>query len=346
MSNVSSKRIYFLDYARAFAVLLVVLCHVAERAFDVGQSHWFIYTFIHNFGRLGVPLFLMISGALQLRKSVTPGEFYKKSLLPLLLVSEIWIIVNYVVSLLYTGGGFSIQELLGQVFFLDSLKLPHMWFIPEIIILYLVVPFIALVVKQFSLRNMLIPLGIMYATCFVMPTVFHELSITNENPLLQAPILGGMTGFYLIVGYYLSHSKIVHKIKTSAIALALATFVLLNFAIQCLIHYKQQSIYPLDWYTNPFLIIIAGLILVLMKKILDRETRIYPIMRYVSSAAFGIFFLHYFIIRILGNYISWFGRPIWFLVALISSFVVSFGAVIIVSKINRRLAFRLFLYKT
>lgn len=345
MSEVTQKRIYFIDYARAFAILLVVLCHVTEATFGAGQSHWFIYTFIHDFGRLGVPLFFMISGVLQLRKSVAPGEFYKKSILPLLLVSEVWIVINYAINSLYMGDSFTIQGLLGQVLFLGPLKLPHMWFIPEIIILYLMMPFIALVVKQFSLRKMLLPLGIMYVTCFVFPSVFGELGQADPSPLLYAPILGGMAGFYLLVGYYLSSSKITNKIKTRQLLLVLIISILLNFVLQCLMHNELQSVYPLDWYTNPFHVIMASLILILIKRFLDNKTKVYSVIRHISSATFGIFFLHYFVILILKNYLSGFGQLIWFSVALISSFAISCAIVVVTSKISKRLALRLFLYK-
>ena len=58
-------RITWIDYVRCIAILLVILMHASEQA---GVSDLFSRSLLSSIGRLGVPLFLMISGALMLPK--------------------------------------------------------------------------------------------------------------------------------------------------------------------------------------------------------------------------------------------------------------------------------------
>lgn len=87
------------DIIRTFAILCVILCHSVEAIFDFSQQGWDIlnnssriFMFVtFTIGRLGVPLFLLLSllsGALLLRKSINDDNdlvnFYKRSLLAML----------------------------------------------------------------------------------------------------------------------------------------------------------------------------------------------------------------------------------------------------------------------
>lgn len=89
--NTANKRVDWIDLARALAILFVVLCHSSEAiySFDMKyvaslslQSRIFEFTSF-TIGRLGVPLFLMISGYLLLDRDYTDQKckgFWKKNL--------------------------------------------------------------------------------------------------------------------------------------------------------------------------------------------------------------------------------------------------------------------------
>lgn len=66
----NKKRIYYLDIARTFAIISVVLCHSVELIYNMNLKGWLnlsiksqIYrTIVFTVGReLGVPIFLLIS---------------------------------------------------------------------------------------------------------------------------------------------------------------------------------------------------------------------------------------------------------------------------------------------
>lgn len=81
-----SQRIFYFDALRAFAILCVVLLHVTGHLgeimnYNIHTIYSFsgIYeTFANNFFRIGVDLFLMISGALLLGRNWEIKGFFKK----------------------------------------------------------------------------------------------------------------------------------------------------------------------------------------------------------------------------------------------------------------------------
>ena len=102
---ITSNRIVKLDIARTFAILCVVLCHCSEMIYtqqsvkvaELGISSRIFMFGTFTIGRLGVPIFLYLSGILLLKKTIDGDEdifkFYKNNLFPLFVVNEIWVIL-------------------------------------------------------------------------------------------------------------------------------------------------------------------------------------------------------------------------------------------------------------
>lgn len=96
----TDRRIVGLDYARAVAILLVLLVHATENLFVMDAVHLNamsvqsrIFAIIcFTLGRLGVPLFLFLSGYLLLDRSYTESsihKFWKKNWLGMLVTTEV-----------------------------------------------------------------------------------------------------------------------------------------------------------------------------------------------------------------------------------------------------------------
>lgn len=93
-------RNYIYDFIRAFAIISVVFCHSIESVYYIFQDRSILYSGLSfeskmfdllgiTFGRLGVPLFLFLTGALLGRKNYDNKDdvknFYKNKFLPLLI---------------------------------------------------------------------------------------------------------------------------------------------------------------------------------------------------------------------------------------------------------------------
>lgn len=96
----NKRRLEYLDIARTFAIISVVLCHAVELVYQMKLKGLTILRFqsqlfrliSFTFGRLGVPIFLFITGTLILNKKIGNDEsckkFYIKNLLPLLITDK------------------------------------------------------------------------------------------------------------------------------------------------------------------------------------------------------------------------------------------------------------------
>ena len=137
----SKSRKPWLDIIRATAILCVVLCHSVEafyRPVLLGQLRlsfpfWNIENLLFTVGRIGVPLFLATTGALMLPRDYPDvSAFYKKSLFPLFLTTEIWLFFNYIFYCLIEHKTFEISRLILEMLFLKASSLSHMWYMPVI----------------------------------------------------------------------------------------------------------------------------------------------------------------------------------------------------------------------
>ena len=73
----------YLNRVRVFAIMMIVLLHVSAPVRDqwhaMATANWFVSAILDSFGRAGVPLFVMISGALLLPKKEDWGIFLQKT---------------------------------------------------------------------------------------------------------------------------------------------------------------------------------------------------------------------------------------------------------------------------
>lgn len=100
-----SKRVPLYDVLRIIAILFVVLCHCSEYVYLPHNS--LPYSVLHFLGRLGVPLFFFLTGALVMSKEFdsrqTVKRFYSHNLLGLVTTAEVWIAI-YCLLLNVQGG--------------------------------------------------------------------------------------------------------------------------------------------------------------------------------------------------------------------------------------------------
>ena len=128
----SRGRIVSFDVIRLIAISCVVLCHSVETVYKT--DHLSLgYGVTHYLGRLGVPLFLFLTGALLINKEFDSGSikrFFSHNWLGLVITSEVWILVYWVYGSLH-GDAFDFGLLARYATFQE--KLPHgfWWYSPS-----------------------------------------------------------------------------------------------------------------------------------------------------------------------------------------------------------------------
>lgn len=130
------------DRLRNVATFLVVAVHVAAPvAMDFNDYHsfwWRCGNFWNSLARPGVPIFVMLSGFLILRKDEATGSFLKKRFVRVLVPALFWMVAYSFYNFQANGSPTSARE-----FFVGLFEGPvhyHLWFIYLILGLYLMFP--------------------------------------------------------------------------------------------------------------------------------------------------------------------------------------------------------------
>lgn len=305
------ERIIYIDVMRSFAILLVVLCHATELYYSssyynllpTSQVSFFIQSFFYVISRLGVPLFLMITGVLMLnKKEINIKSFYKDHLLSLFIITELWLIINNFFYCLINQTEIDIVNILYQMLFLEPLRLNQMWYMSLILGIYIFIPYVKKGIEgSLATKLVLIPLILGVIVYFINPTINILLNasfsnITTKTMNLDVSFIGGIGGIYVLTGYYLS--KIKREFKQSILLLLLTIFIILN--IECLLYLKslQFDYTGFLWYSNIFTY-ISSMIVFLLVKNFSFLLFLKKICFYLSRISFAIFLIHMIILSAL-----------------------------------------------
>ena len=307
----------WLDIVRAVAIIFVVLCHSVEAFYHpvlLGQrtvsfALWNGENFLFTLGRIGVPLFFATTGALLLpRKYTNASHFYKKSLLPLLLTTEIWIFFYYFFNCFINHKTIQFSQLIMEMLFFKAASLSHMWYMPVILGFYIVLPFVAQLlystpnIRQYSLLYFL---GIFFF--FVIPTINVFLteaftSIPKLNIQIDTGFWGSCFSFYIISGYLISEHQLLKRIKTHVLLSGIIISFIFNSIGQYFLYahhyYKSTWLY---WYTDFPIFLIGVFTFEFLRRIYtDKNALKHGVfIEYISRCSFGVYVIHKPILMIL-----------------------------------------------
>ena len=105
------QRQYQLDYLRVFASIAIILLHVTAQNMpycELAGTEWNIYNICNSASRWGVPVFVMMSGALFLPREISTKTLYKKYISRMAIAYVVWsafyVIVDSVGNLIFKEG--------------------------------------------------------------------------------------------------------------------------------------------------------------------------------------------------------------------------------------------------
>lgn len=340
-NSLASKRKYYLDVARVIAILSITLNHAVNRSYANygGQMEEFytipliatlFKTVITVFGRLGVPLFLMITGVLILNKRMETGEdikrFYKHNLLGMFITVEIWYALIYWYFVLFSGENMVLETrgvfgaivgMFETMLFQNQVTFGSMWYMPVILCLYTTLPFVIIVKDKLSESKLsaavFLPAIVVFVNNMVRPAVNTLLYTQNQQTYTTALQLSDLFSYfylYIFIGYFVGKGTFAkwNKWLVSSIAVG-------SFALCCAYQIYMYST-PLDYvidYDFPLLPICAGAVFELVRRGAQGLKRIERPVTYLSRIAFGIYLLHIVIMTTLNcdtvdalmNYSAW-----------------------------------------
>lgn len=354
------SRVNKLDYIRCLAILLVVVCHCNERLYGKIAAPQLRITLSYSaffaLGRIGVPLFLFLTGSLVLSKLVKGNDdvvsFYKRKLLPLVVSAALCTAFYYVRSILILDQPFDIFQAFRILLMLENCPRAVLWYLPMIIGIYIALPFVAVVFRNFSFRSFSLPLGVLLIVQFVLPFISNISVVFGFSPIagnsaLDISFLGGAYGLYIVFGYFVQSGAFDVRCKSRIVLVIGAVSYFLLVALLFISSVYQRG-YVL-WYSD-FLLLIASCCLYLLLFNYLRLNRCHVI-ELVSRASFGIYLVHYAVIDLFQSpfiAMSQMGALRYSASVSILSVIV-FGAtflfILAVNKASPKIAELLFLYK-
>jgi len=235
------------DLLRIISALSVVVLHVSAQYIMISgvDSLFFrLSNFLNSISRFGVPIFVMLSGALFLseEKEISIAKIWTKYILRTFILFWVWSFAYYVFQSLYMwkfdfwNHGIA-RTVLGCVYASD-----HFWFLFMIMGLYALVPILRTWVHNTDKKG-LDYLIILFFCCQILRTT---ATILIDKTLVQEILnmfkiieLSNYLG-YFIIGYYLVKYGIPRKCKTILYALV-PVGIIANYFISDWMSIKQGA---------------------------------------------------------------------------------------------------------
>lgn len=239
----SAKHNDSFDILRIIAAFSVVVLHVSGQfimAYPVGSTQFCISNFINSVSRFGVPIFVMISGAIFLseEKTVTIPRIWSKNILRLLIVFLIWSFGYYVFQSLYLWHYDFWNQGLLRTFTGCIYASEHFWFLFMIMGLYALVPILRTWVHHATTRELyyfttlFVVFQILRSTCTIL---LDKSLIYKLSDMMTIVELSGYLG-YFVLGYLLTKRPVSTKFKL-AIYCLVPVGIIANYSVS---HYLSN----------------------------------------------------------------------------------------------------------
>ncbi|MCW5213175.1 acyltransferase family protein [Desulfobulbus sp. TB] len=308
----NARKIY-IDHLRAAATIAVIFIHSTAawygRIGEIDQISWWMTNLLNAASRFAVPVFVMISGAVLLGRSMTVGDFYCKRAVRLVPPIIFWSLV-YFLFRIYKGMG---QEELVRLLMIGSWSegntYVHLWYLSMFACLMLFAPF----VNQFILgekpsqKDLAVLLSV--AALFFLLNSIADLARETSGIFMYWHLLFQWYIIYFIAGYYFDKYGDLFPVRKIFLAVLIIMTVLIgaggNFLLIEKYHIVKDYLVMND--KGIVSLVLSGAVFLFFKKYsLVKGVRFVAA---VSANSFGIYLLHPMILDLLSSFFYRFNLP-------------------------------------
>lgn len=300
------KRLYYLDVLRVIACIMVIVIHVSSDYIYMGESvagnSYIIGLVANTMSRSCIGLFLMISGALVLKKSTSLSNVIKHSIRYLYLYF-LWSFFYALVSVVYIGD-YSIENMIGSMLRGKY----HLWYLLLVSFIYGITPlFNSVDIKSLKWVCFI---------CILFGVVFTSLHFGDWG-LFENAVNSKILAYigYFILGYLLS------RVRGSFIFILPLVAVWVLHSDMMVRLCRRDGVFNeyLSDYNNILVFIEVVCIFLIVKYIITKGSRVIEI---VSGATFGVYLVHVVFVDVFRRFGLFERLPV--LVAALLIFLISF----------------------
>jgi surface polysaccharide O-acyltransferase-like enzyme len=331
----------YLSKLKVLAISMVLVLHVAASVRDqmhqMAHLNWLIAALMDALARAGVPLFVMISGALLLGKEETIPVFYRKRFGRLWIPFLVWGLAYALYDQAQNAHTFQPWEAILTV--LQRPAFYHLWYLYMLVGLYLITPFIRILMQHIHQGQLALLLKLWFVFSILLPHLYAQSLIWLDYPFHFGFGLNGVDlylGYYLL-GFYL-HRYGLHGLRFSGHMTIFAIVSLLMVAASYALYIKGNAYNPLYLLNeSPFVLVQAMVLFSAFKRKneFSNDFMAHAIGQ-IATLSFGIYLVHPLIIDVLhrgylgfeldaGEMDTILSIPITWMVVFVASFIFCFG---------------------
>ena len=295
------KRIFYLDVLRVIAILAVIMLHCSSNYvinYKLGSIQFLLGDFFNSLSRIGVPLFVMISGALMLDETKElPISKIKNKIIKLVYLLAGWSFfytsyIKVISPLFFTHKEVTIKSILWH--FLHGHY--HLWYLYMLLGLYLLLPVLRLFVKIENKKYIyyIIALSVLFQ---FMPDIFMKNKYVSE--FFNQFDMDFVKGYwiYFIVGWIICRTGLkLQKIQKYFISMiCFCSWIAMFF---CFYFFNGFNI-----FSNKFILLFlySTTLFITIKNLIEKYEYEIPISiknttSHIANLSFGIYLIHVFVL--------------------------------------------------
>lgn len=286
---ITKKEILYLNILKIFSCFMVIINHtngfILENKTFANST---FYCIMFSLCKVAVGLFLMVTGALTLNKNYS----YKKILKCIFRVGA----PVFALSCLFYIKDVGMHNINVFEFLKSILSSPYIlpyWYIYALIGVYLVLPFIQKMVKNFDNTDYIIFILIF----LIIPTIISFLKTFlgfNINYNLQLAFFPSIISI-IVCGYYISKVKLSKKFLISSVIVFIASYIIMFLSMYLPYLNKGEISYALDsWNAFPVVLMSISLFYIVRHLFENKNysKRITNVITMIASTTFGIYLIH------------------------------------------------------
>lgn len=287
------NRIFYYDFLRAFAIIAVIMCHIGFFFGSLDTLTKIIYhDSIHAIGLMGVPIFLMLTGALLLNKKISLPKFFKRRFSRICFPFIFWVVIILASGFLIFNWNLEIalRRFMGEASIL--------WYFWTLIGIYLFIPIINSFIREYQMKGLEYFLIIWFFTILLKTFQLWPLFPPFEfNFNFELNYFTDFIGF-VILGYYLDNKDF----KINSINMLIISCLTLIISIGLYDYLILNHVYIGPVYQNLINVFMAIGIFLFIKQldklnILEhmKDNLIGKLITSLSIYSYGIYFVHFII---------------------------------------------------
>ena len=305
-NRTEQNRIAYLDYLRVFATVAVVLLHMASQNWHAGPAaslSWNVFNAYDSLARWGVPVFVMISGALFLPRDIPIKKLYAKYVLKIVIAYLVWSAFYALTKpLTEPGCEMTVRSVLSDIISGTG----YLWFLPMIAGIYICIPILKTIAQNRNIAKYFLAVSFVFA--FVLPEVTNIINNFIGGDLVRGmKLVNGVISdmrmhlvlgfpFYFIAGYLLANTEFSAKQRRVIYIAGIAGFLVT--VVLTLLNYLKNGSANGNYYDNFSVNVCAEAfaVFVFCKFNLNAPSRF---VAKLSKYSFGAYLIHIFVRNML-----------------------------------------------